>query len=184
MSGKKEIDAAGDRPKLRDVPVEIPKACTKEAMHKAKNTSGTSGDGPDSDAFVNKDSGKLIKDIHAAPSKDSKKDKSDRLAKAKNELKDEISSNRGASKAGKHRDVKAVEKAEKSSSEITVSKKTPRKPNSDQEKSEPLREHADNEEKPEDKTPNAKQERFVKYMQWQNRGGPKAPGSKEIPTVS
>lgn len=36
-------------------------------------------------------------------------------------------------------------------------------------------------DKVDEKTQSTKQERYVKYMQWQNRSGPRAPGSKEIP---
>jgi len=31
--------------------------------------------------------------------------------------------------------------------------------------------------------PSSKKERFMKYQQWQNRAGPSAPGSKEVPQV-
>lgn len=68
--------------------------------------------------------------------------------------------------------------------------KTPQKRQSNDKKAETTSSnHPDNivAEKSKDdsnKEQNSKQERFVKYMQWQNRSGPKAPGSKEIPVVS
>ena len=134
-------------------------------------------------------SSKLAETVSIHNGKDDVKEKSKEATKknrnASKKLSQKVTENRNASKKVSQKvtslpsPAKVTSKKETKASKVLDSEKQ-NSLNSDKNK---LSKDTKTPDKSEKNSSGDKQTRFLKYQQWQNRAGPTAPGSKEVPAV-